>query len=870
MKRIIVALLILIISALAAVMYNFTFPNIGILKNIYASFDAFGLWLQGFIPGLKQFSEKQSFLVFWFICTLVIILVILFISSIIVSKKKKAIDKEKNKEEEKKENGVIPSQQFKLVSSKGYEQINGQNIPYSTFVQVSNSMSEEEKDKEFVWQNFVDKKHPIRKIILWLLVFFTSLYLIFRFFWLFRDSDGWVGNSFAQGVLNTSFMNWLMTSVDSASNFVFQGFLPDKNDPSMFCLVSNFFNNQNLYINQLVEFICTIVVVYCIGVAYFLLAALTYKIFAKSIGTKKALKARTEYEEDVENGRDPKYKKQGNTYIINYYYNGDIKPGNYENSVTPINGENFVGDLEYKEFSTDDEKAPKAELVMGGANFSGDNVSSIAEIDSLEDKKEKEASEKKVDYIEDISEGVEDVDQIDEKPYEEYENVTEVDDENSTIANEEGLDENGKANTIFESISDDQEINNVEETDKIIGFDENGFATKESEPINSDEEIPQVIKTTDALENIKEEDEDVSVIEEPSLKLLDNIVPIETQSNVSGKINSIVDLSSYKEKKIIVDSNYKLEDNAIKSLEKFNPKVVPVEHLLEETALNNGEFIFTEDSDVQFVSSEVSDNKSEEEQIPEVKIIKEEEVEQEPVKPVIPEGLKPVHDIKKRETPRIVPLKVKKTIDESPIVENVPVITPLAGPVHEITKRSKKKDIKPVAINKDYRFALKRFETSTYKGSLTPEEAFKLGAIKVTPVISPLSDSAVDDAKVPSWMKKVKERNAKQNGITNSKFKQAEELKSIWDVNTKKDVLSKVNDVSLKRHRKDNQGVKETKPIKPISNNIAKPIVPISIKTKENVEPQKIENIEVKIIKPLAPVHKINERKDIKPIKPQN
>lgn len=32
MKRIIVALLILIISALAAVMYNFTFPNIGILK----------------------------------------------------------------------------------------------------------------------------------------------------------------------------------------------------------------------------------------------------------------------------------------------------------------------------------------------------------------------------------------------------------------------------------------------------------------------------------------------------------------------------------------------------------------------------------------------------------------------------------------------------------------------------------------------------------------------------------------------------------------------------------------------------------------------------------------------------------------------
>ena len=147
MKRIIVALLILIISALAAVMYNFTFPNIGILKNIYASFDAFGLWLQGFIPGLKQFSEKQSFLVFWFICTLVIILVILFISSIIVSKKKKAIDKEKNKEEEKKENGVIPSQQFKLVSSKGYEQINGQNIPYSTFVQVSNSMSEEEKIK---------------------------------------------------------------------------------------------------------------------------------------------------------------------------------------------------------------------------------------------------------------------------------------------------------------------------------------------------------------------------------------------------------------------------------------------------------------------------------------------------------------------------------------------------------------------------------------------------------------------------------------------------------------------------------------------------------------------------------------------------
>ena len=66
MKRIIVALLILIISALAAVMYNFTFPNIGILKNIYASFDAFGLWLQGFIPGLKQFSERifSSFLVY--------------------------------------------------------------------------------------------------------------------------------------------------------------------------------------------------------------------------------------------------------------------------------------------------------------------------------------------------------------------------------------------------------------------------------------------------------------------------------------------------------------------------------------------------------------------------------------------------------------------------------------------------------------------------------------------------------------------------------------------------------------------------------------------------------------------------------------
>lgn len=247
----------------------------------------------------------------------------------------------------------------------------------------------------------------------------------------------------------------------------------------------------------------------------------------------------------------------------------------------------------------------------------------------------------------------------------------------------------------------------------------------------------------------------------------------------------------------------------------------------------------------------------------------------EPVKPVVRKmpPMAPLHEIKNRENgPRIAPIPVAKKEEPVP-EEEVKAPVPLAGPLHEITAASRKKDIKPVEINKDLKFNLKRFTVSTYKGNLTPEEAFARGVTKVAPVVNPVAKTAARESEIPEWMKRIQARQAKADGIDDRKIKTADEISSVWALNTKSEVVDRVNDFKLRRRRKatEEQPVPEVKKEEAPVARPARPIAPIKpVVAKERLEKaDEDEKPAVRpVVKPVAPVHRPSGPKpsNIKPI----
>lgn len=456
----------------------------------------------------------------------------------------------------------------------------------------------------------------------------------------------------------------------------------------------------------------------------------------------------------------------------------------------------------------------------------------------------------------------------------------------------------------------------------LIAFDEDGFAIYYDPSIESgditvvgeeEEEIPDVLKLNSALDDSEliAKKNRLTLIIEPDFELLDKTKIINPEFAVallvapelmvhylditelakSGEVRDyhsvedclyefeplpdiIVDVPKNKPEEFIPNEYEEalLAKIAPEPLDVVDPAVWPREDTEIEDVGGLHIFLDSDDKSIEFDRTRRTNYLA-----PEIYELDEDEegvveplVEEKP-KP-IPSGLKPLHEIKARETPKIVPLAVKP---KEEVEETEKVLSPIAGPLHEITEKSQKKDIKPVAISKDLKFNLKRFQVNTYRGNLSAQEAFEKGLTKVAPVVNPVVKGAARDSDVPDWMKSVKKRQASLEGSDNVNIKHADEIQSVWTVNTKSDVVEKINDFSLRRRRskKVEEEIVEVKkndivvnkPVAPIK--LVKPAVPVP--ADEQKEEKKVEPI---IAKPLAPIHKpVGNRPKptaIKPIKP--
>lgn len=479
-----------------------------------------------------------------------------------------------------------------------------------------------------------------------------------------------------------------------------------------------------------------------------------------------------------------------------------------------------------------------------------------------------------------------------------------------------------KSIALLRSEAEDEDLG---EPIALITFDEDGFAVEYDPTFTSgditlvgeeEEEVPDVINLNSALDDsdLIAKKNKLTLIIEPDFELLDKtkiinpefavallIAPelmvhylditeleksdVTSQDYVSCRDclyeyvpleDVIVDVPKNKPEEFIPNEFEEelLSKIAPEPLDVVDPALWPKEDTEIEDVGGLHIFLDSDDKSIEFDRTRRTNYLA-----PEIYELDEEEVVEEPVveeavvekpKP-IPSGLKPLHEIKSRETPKIVPLAVKpkEEVEE----ETEKVLSPIAGPLHEITEKSQKKDIKPVAISKDLKFNLKRFQVNTYRGNLSAAEAFERGVTKVAPVVNPVVKGAARDTEVPEWMKSVKKRQASLEGTDNVAIKHADEIQSVWTVNTKSDVVDKINDFSLRRRR--NTKVEEEVEVKKNDIVVNKPVAPIklakpisSVETKVEEE-KKVEPI---IAKPLAPIHKPMSNKPkptaIKPIKP--
>jgi len=914
MKRLIGFIVILVLVALFSCCYFFNwFGNVGFFSGLYKNLTNFGGALKNKLSFLSSLEPKLVTVLFILCCFVVFAILYFVIFGLIAhaQKKKRAAkakkdDETKEKEEVKKEVNQPAGMPANMNAFNPQAFQNGYVVSssYSSTTHVQQEqLSEEEIEEEFHWTKFVGGKKIVRKIVTGILIVLGLIFLFLRFVWQLRKPDGSAGIGFLDPLFKTGFFKSMMGGLDDISNNVFRSYMPDPKDPGKNFVLGDVINGQSLYVQDVFEFLVIIFAVFLIVLIYLLITHWLCYLCRKPNAVKRANKAKAMYLEDVKNGTAPAIKRKnqgyGNTYIT---YFGQVVSG--DNPVPYAPSQMGESETEIQTKEKEYVSPTKAELLVGGASFVGGDVSKIAELDTLDENAVQ--NEDSITYLESLGEGVKEVDE--EKPYEEYEDLTSseedtvvVEEDVSSEPVEEELNlEDVDISTIRLSEGNEDELED-KEAREVIDFDEDGFAyrfEKDGEITvneNEGEELPSPVDLSLANDDslLIANANELTLIEEPDFELISKVSILQPEfvvASSSGQVYypNLEEERTPKEYEENKDSVYGEGEDIV--IDRFVPRRKPDELVATEEQKEllkkidpsplvpvESEAWPREDTMIEDVgalriyldegekSVEFDRERKPNYLAPEIYELDEEETKQEPKEQ--PKGLRPLHDIHERK--KIVPIAVVK---EEEVVEEKEEIQ-ISKPLHEITERSQRKDIKPVEINKNLRFNLKRFQTSTYRGNLTSEEAFRLGVTKVSPVVNPIVKGAANENEVPDWMKRIKEREARKQGVDSVKIKQAEDIGSVWDINTKEEVVKTVNDFSLRRKKKvEEEKVEEEKPVENerVVFKPKAPIKPIEVKH-EKEEPET--KVEKPVVKPLQPIHKINRSegnkpKPIKPIRP--
>lgn len=213
----------------------------------------------------------------------------------------------------------------------------------------------------------------------------------------------------------------------------------------------------------------------------------------------------------------------------------------------------------------------------------------------------------------------------------------------------------------------------------------------------------------------------------------------------------------------------------------------------------------------------------------------------------------------------VVPVAIKKEEQADEVVEEKVEEKPqvqISAPLHSIEK-SKHEKIEVVEARKVH-FELKNYQIKTYQGDLSPEEAFKLGATKVQPVVNPIF---ANQGKEPSWKEKRRQESIRKNGYSDVTTVDTLNGKVSSSSSSTKSAISIRDLVKAKKNK-----VEETSVVKKEENKISKPITPISFK-QEQKEVAVEKKVEVPTTQsyyhPIAPIQKKpNNKPTIKPVDP--
>lgn len=905
MKRLIGFIVILALLAVACCSYYFNwFGDVGFFKMIYTNLTDFGGYLAKNISFLNKLDHKLITLIFISLCAVVFFALYFLIFGLIAHAKKKKLKEKKEKEKleanknEEKNNsnsplmnnisGLPPQLNNPGIYQKTYQ-------TYQSSGAVSEQLSEEELDEEFHWSKFVGGKKVVRTIVSIILGIAGLIFLFLRFVWQLKLPNGNSGIGFLDPLFQAQWFKSMMGWLDSISNDFLRQFMPSPTDPAKNFVVGNVLNGQHFYLQDLFEVLIIIFAIFIIIMIYLLITYWLCYLCRKPNAKKRAAKAKEKYLEDLANGTAPSIRRKneggGNTYIT---YFGQVSQ---YGQPLPSQAEQ-VGNVESAINDTEQEfiSPTKAELLIGGSNFIGGDVTKIAALDPLDESGAQ--TDDAITYIESLAEGVHEVEE--EKPYEEYEeyeSVSEEQQEEETIEEVEEQEEKEEfkldgifIDRIFASSSSEEDVD-TEMINELIDFDEDGFAYRlevnGEMNINesSEDDLPGSNELTLAGDDsaLLDHIDELTLIEEPDFELINKVSLMQPEfivANGAGQLyypnldDEVSEEVNHQDGSVFGEFEQEVIDRYVERnkpddlvaseeqeelLRRIDPTpLVPVESSewpREDTMIDDvGALrIYLDEGEK---SVEFDRTRKPNYLAPEIYELEDEEAveEIEEVKEDDSKKIKPLHDIRERK--KISPIFVAK---KEEVVEEKE-IKPLAGPLHEITERSQKKDIKPVEINSNLRFNLKRFTTSTYHGNLTSQQAFELGVTKVSPVVNPVAKGAASDSSVPDWMKKIKEREAKKQGVDSVKIKQAEDIGSVWDINTKEEVVKTVNDFSLRRKKKVEV---EEAPVVETENTIVvlkpkAPIKPVEIKRDEDKAKEE-EQVEVKpVATPLKPIHKIN------------
>lgn len=200
------------------------------------------------------------------------------------------------------------------------------------------------------------------------------------------------------------------------------------------------------------------------------------------------------------------------------------------------------------------------------------------------------------------------------------------------------------------------------------------------------------------------------------------------------------------------------------------------------------------------------------------------------------------------------------------------IIAPLAGPLHS-TAKSKHEKIQAVKARR-VPFVLQNYQLKTYKGDLTPEQAFFRGVTKVQPTARPIFANQGNES---AWKQKRREEEIRKNGYSdvtkvdklNGKVEAASPLTpNGLSIRERRNALKAEKAKAAEEKAPENEEKKPSvmKPITPL-----KPVEPMKRNGNTSVPEEKkdVHPSPAPFFHPLAPINKKpSKRPEIKPVDP--